>query len=90
MYSYSGNNTTITDATGKWKTRTVDGSGNLITVTEPDPANPTTATFVTNYTYDVVNRLVQVSMPRYGIPRSARLRTPVRISRAKPTLKLEP
>ena len=65
-YSYSGNNTTITDAAGKWKTRTVDGSGNLITVTEPDPLNPATATFVTNYTYNSANQLTQVSMPRYG------------------------
>jgi RHS repeat-associated protein len=44
-------------------------------VTKPDsastpvcacPANPTTATFVTNYTYNTLNQLTQVSMPRNG------------------------
>ena len=80
-YSYAGNVVTTTDAAGNWKTFTTDPFGHLVTVTEPDPANPTGATYVTSYTYDVLDRLVGVSMPRptgtqtrafnYGISNSA-------------------
>jgi YD repeat-containing protein len=38
-YNYAGNQTTVTDPAGKWKTTTKDVEGNLITVLEPDPAN---------------------------------------------------
>jgi RHS repeat-associated protein len=38
----------VTDPAGKWKTSTVDAYGNVIQVTEPNPAG---GTFTTNYTY---------------------------------------
>jgi RHS repeat-associated protein len=65
-YSYRGNTTTVTDPAGKWKTLTTDAFGNLTTVTEPDPNNPASATYVTTYTYNVANQLIQVYMPRNG------------------------
>ena len=61
-YAYSGNNTTITDPAGKWKTQTKDAMGNLTVVNEPNPAGG--ANYVTSYTYDVLSHLTQVSMPR--------------------------
>ena len=39
-YVYSGNQTTVTDPAGKWKTFTTDVQGNLTTVTEPDRRPP--------------------------------------------------
>jgi RHS repeat-associated protein len=60
-YTYHGNQTTVTDPAGKWKTFTTDAMGNLVTVTEPDPVS---GTDVTNYTYNAVNQLLTVSMPR--------------------------
>jgi YD repeat-containing protein len=63
-YSYSGNMTTVTDPAGKWKTFTSDVLGNLVTVVEPDPANQPGGTLTTSYTYDWMNHLVGVSMPR--------------------------
>jgi RHS repeat-associated protein len=65
-YSYSGNVTTVTDPAGKWKQFTTDVSGNLVTVTEPDPANPPSGTLTTTYTYDWMNHVTGVSMPRSG------------------------
>ena len=56
-YAYQGNQTTITDPTGKWKTYTYDASGNLLQVTEP-------GSLATLYTYDALNHLTQVSMTR--------------------------
>ena len=38
--------------------------GNLVTVTEPDPGGG--ANLITSYTYDVLNHLTGVSMPRNG------------------------
>ena len=61
-YSYSGNQTTATDAAGKWKTSVSDAFGNLVQVIEPNPAGG--ANLVTNYTYNGLNQLAQVSMPR--------------------------
>ena len=45
-YRYQGNQTTVTDAAGKWKTFTNDAFGNVVSVAEPDPGtggtqNPT-------------------------------------------------
>ena len=61
-YDYTGNTTKVTDAAGKWKKQTTDAMGNLTTVTEPNPAGGTDWT--TSYTYDVINHLTKVQMPR--------------------------
>ncbi len=60
-YSYSGNTVTVTDPANKTKTFTMDALGNLTQVQEPDP---TLGTVSTNYTYDMLNHLTNVSMPR--------------------------
>ena len=62
--SYSGNQTTVTDPAGNWKQYTTDALGNLTTVVEPDPANQPGGTLSTSYTYDWMNHVVGVSMPR--------------------------
>src|ERR1019366_216858 len=67
-YSYSGNQSTVTDPAGKWKQMTTDAVGNLVTVVEPDPANPPNGTLTTSYTYDWMNHVTQVSMPRGASP----------------------
>ena len=63
QYGYAGNRVTVTDAAGKWKTFTTDVFGNLVKVTEPNPGG---GNVETNYTYDRLNNLTQVSMPRGG------------------------
>ncbi len=63
-YLYQGNTTTITDPAGKWKTYTSDAMGNLIQVTEPAPGS---GTYQTSYTYNLLNKLTGVSMPRGGV-----------------------
>src|SRR5713226_890189 len=60
--SYSGNTTTIADPAGKWKKQTVDVFGNIKQVNEPNPAGG--ADYVISYTYDPLNRLTLVTMPR--------------------------
>jgi RHS repeat-associated protein len=60
--SYAANQTTVTDAAGKWKTYTKDAQGNLAAVTEPNPAGG--ANLATSYTYNAANQLIGVSMPR--------------------------
>jgi YD repeat-containing protein len=60
-YSYSGNTVTVNDPAGKTKTFTTDALGNLTQVQEPDP---NLGTVSTNYTYDMLNHLITVSMPR--------------------------
>jgi YD repeat-containing protein len=65
-YSYSGNQSTVTDPAGNWKTFASDVLGNLTTVVEPDPANQPSGTLTTNYTYDWMNHVSQVSMSRAG------------------------
>ncbi len=60
-YQYQGNVVTVTDPAGKLKTFTMDAFGNLVTVVEPDP---TLGNVTTSYTYDVLNHLIHVSMPR--------------------------
>jgi RHS repeat-associated protein len=62
-YVYQGNKTTVTDAAGKWKTTVTDPVGNIIQVTEPNPSGGTVDTF---YTYNALNKLTQVQMPRAG------------------------
>ncbi len=66
QYTYQGASTTVTDPAGKTKTTTVDVQGNIVQVTEPDPANQPSGTLQTNYAYDVMEHLIQVSMPRGG------------------------
>jgi RHS repeat-associated protein len=65
-YSYSGNQTTVTDPAGNWKQFTKDVLGNLITVLEPDPNNQPSGTLTTSYTYDWMNHVTQVAMTRAG------------------------
>jgi RHS repeat-associated protein len=60
-YVYQGNTVTVTDPAGKWKKFTMDAFGNLTSVVEPDPA---LGNVTTTYTYDVMNHLTTVSMPR--------------------------
>jgi YD repeat-containing protein len=62
-YVYEGNTVTVTDAAGKWKKYTTDALGNLVQVTEPDPS---LGNVQTNYTYNLRNQLIGVSMPRNG------------------------
>ena len=62
-YSYQGNLTTVTDPLGKWKQYTTDSNGNLVLVTEPNPAG---GNLTTTYSYDTLNHLTGVSMPRGG------------------------
>ena len=64
IYSYSGNQTTVTDPAGNWKQFTKDVLGNLTTVVEPDPANQPGGTLTTTYTYDWMNHVSGVSMTR--------------------------
>jgi YD repeat-containing protein len=54
----------VTDPAGKWKTSTADAYGNLILVTEPNPAG---GTFTTTYTYTPANQLTGVSMIRGNV-----------------------
>ena len=61
-YVYAGNMVTVTDPAGKWKKSTTDAMGNLVKVTEPNPAGG--ADLDTNYSYNTVNKLSQVSMTR--------------------------
>jgi RHS repeat-associated protein len=63
-YLYQGNTTRVTDPAGKWKLFTNDAMGNLASVTEPDPNNQPNGTTVTSYTYNAMNQLTGVSMPR--------------------------
>ncbi len=60
-YSYQGNTVAVTDAAGNVKIFTMDAFGNLITVQETDPS---LGAVTTTYTYDVLNHLTAVSMPR--------------------------
>ena len=61
-YLYQGNTVKVTDAAGKWKKYTSDAMGRLTQVNEPNPAGG--ADYVTTYTYDLLDHLTGVSMPR--------------------------
>jgi YD repeat-containing protein len=54
----------VTDPAGNSKTSTVDAFGNLIQMTEPNPAG---GAFVTSYTYTPVNQMATVSMVRGSV-----------------------
>jgi YD repeat-containing protein len=58
---YKGNQVTVTDPANHSKTYTMDAFGNLTSVQESDPTN---GLVTTSYTYDVMNHLISVSMPR--------------------------
>jgi YD repeat-containing protein len=60
-YAYKGNQVTVTDPAGNTKIYTMDSFGNLLTVQETDPQ---LGSVTTSYTYDVMNHLIGVSMPR--------------------------
>ena len=60
-YQYTGNWVSVVDPANKWKALSTDAFRNLITVQEADPV---LGTVETNYTYDVLNHLTQVSMTR--------------------------
>jgi hypothetical protein len=60
--AYFANSVKTTDAAGKWKTHTSDAFGNLVLVTEPNPAGG--ADWTTTYRYNVFNQLTRVEMPR--------------------------
>ncbi|HLG15431.1 MAG TPA: RHS repeat-associated core domain-containing protein [Blastocatellia bacterium] len=57
--SYNGAEATATDQVGRQRRNRVDGLGRLVRVTEQNPANGTLE-WVTNYTYDLLDNLVQV------------------------------
>ena len=61
-YLYEGNTTKVTSPAGKWKRHEVDAAGNLIKVTEPNPAGG--ADFITTYTYNDKGLILTVNMPR--------------------------
>ena len=64
-YVYSGNTVTTTDPVGNWKKFTMDAFGNLTQVVEPDASQTNTnGQATTTYTYDILNHLIGVSMPR--------------------------
>ncbi len=63
-YAYAGNNTTVTDPTGKWKTFTTDAYGQLVEVQEPSPNPGSEPTHETFYAYDVFGHLIEVQMSR--------------------------
>jgi YD repeat-containing protein len=60
--TYTGSMVRMTDAAGKWKIQQTDGMGNLVRVIEPNPAGG--ADLITNYTYNALGQMTQVSMPR--------------------------
>lgn len=60
-YVYEGNVTKVTDPAGKWKKSVTDAFGNLVKVTEPDPALGDVNSV---YTYDVSGQLLTASLTR--------------------------
>jgi RHS repeat-associated protein len=66
-YEYYGNITKVIDPAGKWKKYETDAFGNLVRVLEPDlqsGGNDAPPYVETRYTYNLLNQLVQVEMPR--------------------------
>ncbi len=62
-YEYKGNTVKTTDPALKWKRVTTDEFGNTAQVNEPDPVT-TGQEYSTTYQYDLLNHLVQASLPR--------------------------
>ena len=63
-YAYSGNQTTVTDPAGNWKTFTNDVLGNLMYGGGAGSGESAAGTLTTTYTYDWMNHLTGVSMTR--------------------------
>ena len=63
-YVYEGNTVKVTDPAGKWKKYAMDAMGNLVKVTEPDPAGG--ANVESTYAYNLRSQLSTVTMPRGG------------------------
>jgi RHS repeat-associated protein len=63
-YSYQGNSAKVTDPAGKWKTTVSDIQGNTVQVTEPDPVSTSGGSLLTYYSFDTMEHLKQVTMPR--------------------------
>jgi RHS repeat-associated protein len=61
-YVYQGNHITVTNPAGAWKTFTTDALGNLVEVTELNPAG--SGYYITGYSYDILGHVLSVSMPR--------------------------
>ncbi|QOY91470.1 RHS repeat-associated core domain-containing protein [Paludibaculum fermentans] len=61
-YLYVGNTVKVTDPAGRYKIHTVDVMGNLTKVSEKNPAGG--ADLDTFYTYNMADKLTQVSMTR--------------------------
>jgi YD repeat-containing protein len=60
---YSGKSTRVIDPAGKWKEYENNAFGQLVKVTEPDPADAS-GSHITNYAYNVLGNLTTVTMPR--------------------------
>jgi RHS repeat-associated protein len=59
--AYSGSTVTLTDQVGRQTQRQVDGLGRLVMVLEQDPAAGGAPSVATNYTYDYLDKLIQVN-----------------------------
>jgi RHS repeat-associated protein len=68
-YEYAGNTVKFIDEAGRWKKYTMDAFGNIVQVEEPKPAADTVhaGNYFTYYSYDVLNHLIQVRMPRRDV-----------------------
>jgi YD repeat-containing protein len=63
-YLYVGNTVKVTSPSGKWKQYEMDAIGRMTLVTEPRPGG---GTYTTSYGYNMMGKLVSVSMPRDGV-----------------------
>ena len=62
-YLYQGNLVQATDPSGRWKKNYYDAFGNIAQVVEPNPAG---GEVTTTYTYNALNQVTRVEMPRAG------------------------
>ncbi len=63
-YLYVGNTVKVTSPSGKWKQYEMDAIGRMTLVTEPRPGG---GTYTTSYGYNMIGKLVSVSMLRDGV-----------------------
>ncbi len=78
--SYSGNCTTVTDEAGKTRKSCVDGVGRLTGLWE-DPGSSPHLNYETDYAYDVLGNLMQVTQKGSGAPYRTRTYTYDSLSR---------